>query len=221
MSSGDFVSKKRVVAFIDGFNLYHAVDDLNAHGSHNHLKWLNLRALVETYVPGSDYIIVAIKYFSAFAVWLPDAHKRHRAYVAALESVGVQVVMGKFKEKDRHCINCKNQWKAHEEKETDVNIAIHLLNGAYRDEYDTALMMTADSDLSPAVTMMRKETKKSVRLVFPIGLRSDELIAAAGGGDVNRRMKKIHLERSLFPREVKDSNGATVSVRPPKYDPPN
>jgi uncharacterized LabA/DUF88 family protein len=211
---------RRVIAFIDGFNLYHAIDGQNAHEPSDHLKWLDLRALSEIYAPASDYSLVGIKYFSAFATWLPDAHKRHRSFVRALESVGVDVIMGSFKEKDRRCIRCGNRWRAHEEKETDVNIAIHILNDAYQDRCDMALICTADSDLSPAIRMLRAETTKAVRILFPIGLGSDELAAAAGGGSSVRRMKRIHLERSLLPREVKSQTGHTKAVRPAKYDPP-
>ncbi len=47
-------------------------------------------------------------------------------------------------------------FQTYEEKETDVNIALHILKGAFRDEYDVAYIFSADSDISPAVTMCRK-----------------------------------------------------------------
>ena len=220
MSRNESRDKKRAVALIDGFNLYHAIDNLGVHGKKNHLKWLDLRALAEIYAPSSDYDLLAVKYFSAFATWLPDAHKRHRAYVRALQSVGVQVIMGKFKEKDRHCYNCGNRYKAHEEKETDVNLAIHLLNGAYKNEYDLALIFSADSDLAPAIRMVRAETQKTVRIVFPVGLKSGELRTAAGGAEkATRRMKVVHLERSLFPKTIAVDGGTKAVTRPAKYDP--
>lgn len=40
--------------------------------------------------------------------------------------------MGKFKEKDRSCNICSSMWNAHEEKETDVNIALYILDEAYQ-----------------------------------------------------------------------------------------
>jgi NYN domain len=213
--------KKRVHALVDGFNLYHAIHNLRIQGDNNHLKWVNLRMLIEHYVPASDFSLQAVKYFSAFATWKPDQHRRHRIFVAANQAVGVDVVMGRFKEKDRRCLRCNHSWVAHEEKETDVNIAIHALMGAFKDEYDMLLLVSADSDLSPAVRMVRAETGKTIRLVFPIGLRrSNELIDAAGGGNATREMKMIHLGRSLLPRDVRDASGAIVAVRPREYDPP-
>jgi hypothetical protein len=65
-----------------------------------------------------------VYYFSAYAVWQPRKVGRHIAYVKALRAVGVTVVLGQFKQKDRRCPACNHTWVGHEEKETDVNIAI-------------------------------------------------------------------------------------------------
>ena len=81
----------RVTAFIDGFNLYHAVDDTGQH----HLKWINLRALCEKFAPSPQFDLTDIFYFSAYATWRPDAYKRHREYVKALKSVGVTALFAR------------------------------------------------------------------------------------------------------------------------------
>jgi len=207
-----------VTAFIDGFNLYHAVKDLGQ----NHLKWLNLRAVCEEFAPSPSCALTQVLYFSAFARWKLGSWKRHRALVAALESVGVKPIMGQFKEKDRKCYSCGREWLDHEEKETDVSIGIHLLQEAHNDTYDRALMVTADSDLSPALRMLRREfPDKEVRIVTPVGRRhSGELAAAIGGFRCCRKMKLLHVERNLFPAEVRDASGQIVARRPPEYDPP-
>ena len=58
------MSTKRVFVYVDGFNLYHAIDDLNQ----DHLKWVNLWALSEKLIAqdGREQLVV-VKYFSAFA----------------------------------------------------------------------------------------------------------------------------------------------------------
>lgn len=212
--------KRRALVLVDGFNLYHAINNLNARGRYNHLKWIDLRALAQQFLPKSDYDIVGIKYFSAFAVHRPEACRRHREFVAALECTGVDAIMGNFKQKDRLCFNCGSKWKAHEEKETDVNIAIHALNGAHRDEYDTAFVVTADSDIAPAVRLIKQETRKAVRMLFPIGLWSTELSNSVGGKQNTPTMKMVHLERGLLPGELRDDQGILRATRPSEYDPP-
>ncbi len=87
----------KVAAFIDGFNLYHAIDDIGM----DHLKWVNLYRLCKHFAPDPDNELVNVYYFSAFATWRKDAYKRHRAYVKALRATSVIPVMGKFKQKDR------------------------------------------------------------------------------------------------------------------------
>jgi uncharacterized LabA/DUF88 family protein len=59
--------------------------------------------------------------------------------------------MGQFKNKPKQCLKCGTKWMNHEEKETDVNLALALLDLAYKDLYDHAFLLSRDSDLAPAV----------------------------------------------------------------------
>ena len=53
----------RIRAYIDGYNLYHAL--LRLGGSH--LKWLDLSALMSRFVPTKSAQLVGVHYFSAYA----------------------------------------------------------------------------------------------------------------------------------------------------------
>jgi uncharacterized LabA/DUF88 family protein len=167
---------ERVVTFIDGFNLCHAVDNLRR----PHLKWLNLWALSEVFLRRRSQQLRAVYYFSAFAEWLPDKAKRHQEYVKALIAIGVTPVIAKFKHKDRRCPSCNHSWTGHEEKETDVNIALALMHGAYRDEYDHAFLISRDSDLAPAVRKVGAEfPQKRITIIAPPNRgHSTELLSA-------------------------------------------
>src|SRR5262249_24306975 len=81
--------------------------------------------------------------------------RRHEAYVNAIEATGVIAVMGHFKNKSRGCHSCNATWIAHGEKETDVSSAIHMLYDAYKKGYEKAVLLTRDSDLVPAIRMIR------------------------------------------------------------------
>ncbi len=142
----------RVNVYIDGFNLYHAIDDLGD----DTLKWLDLWSLSEKLIRPNQ-TLNQVKYFSAYATWLPDQYKRHRDYVEALESVGVTPIMGRFKEKWLRCkATCREEFMTHEEKETDVNIGGHLIADALQDTFDTALIISADTDLAAVVRLARE-----------------------------------------------------------------
>ena len=136
----------KVISYVDGLNLYHAIDDLNR----PHLKWVDLWALSQSLLrPGQQ--LVAVNYFSAYATWMPARYKRHRTYVAALKTKGVSIHLANFKIKQQKCYTCSATWKSREEKETDVAIAAHLVSDALRDRFDLAILITADSDLKPAI----------------------------------------------------------------------
>ena len=209
------VEVERVVCFIDGFNLYHAIVRLGE----PHLKWLDLRRLMQRYVHGASQRVATVYYFSAYAEWLPEARRRHGAYVAALAACGVVPVMGKFKAQDRWCPNCRRLSKGHEEKETDVNIALYLLDGAYRDSFDHAFLVSRDSDLVPAMRMLRERfPRKRLTLVAPpLAGHSTEMLGWATG---KTKIRREHVEASLLPPEVRAPSGAIAARRPAAYDPP-
>jgi len=217
-SWGFFMLPIRVAAFIDGFNLYHAICDLRA----NHLKWLDLRKLCKVFAPSPSFDLIQVNYFSAYATWKPDPYRRHREYIKALEADYVNVVLGKFKEKSKRCFSCGATWMDHEEKETDVNIALSLLDGAYRDSYDRAVIISADSDLAPAVRLVKTLfPRKSIRILTPVGrYHSLDLMNAAGGKGNATFITRMHVERSLLPEKVYTSDGTIVAIRPIEYLPP-
>lgn len=200
---------------MDGFNLYHAVADLNR----NELKWVDLRKLMECFIDPKVHIISDVFYFSAFAEWLIEPAKRHKAYVNALVSRGVTPILGRFKDKSLGCSKCGHRWTGHEEKQTDVNLAISMVREAYRSRFDEAFLVSQDSDLAPVIDLIHEFPRhRSVKLIGPPGRpHSKELVAAT---DKQVKIKPIHLERSLLPADVYTANGKLVTRRPNAYDPP-
>jgi uncharacterized LabA/DUF88 family protein len=201
------MTARRVSVYIDGFNLYHAIDDLGE----NHLKWLDLWTLSETLIR-PDETVSAVKYFSAYATWMPEGYRRHQRYIAALEAKGVKFIEGRFKEKPMQCKKCGVRYIAHEEKETDVNIGVHLMADGLKDRFDRALVISADTDLNEAVTLAKAEaTGKQIAIVAPPkrkGRNSNALFEVTVG----------RLRRSLLPEQIV-WDGKTI-IRPTEYDPP-
>jgi hypothetical protein len=97
-----FLDRERVICFVDGFNLYHAIDVMKK----PHLKWLDLRKLFSHLTRSKSQIITQILYFSAYPTWKPDSYRRHRDYVAALLATGVTPILGQFKKKPKQCKKC-------------------------------------------------------------------------------------------------------------------
>lgn len=206
---------ERVICFIDGFNLYHAIKRLRK----PHLKWINLWTLSECFIGSRSQELKDVLYFSAYAYWLPGPVARHRAYVSAVRANGVTAILGRFKEKDHRCPVCRHSWKGHEEKETDVNLALALLNLARLEEYDRAFVVSRDSDLAPAIRLCREAfPEKKFTVIAPPHLgHSTELTSAAQD---KAKITMSHLERCVMPEIVTDAGGNAVAWRPPKYRPP-
>jgi uncharacterized LabA/DUF88 family protein len=125
-----------------------------------------------------------ITYFTARVRNDPEGQRRQSDYLDALASYSsrVTVVDGRFQEKPRRCRDCGAAWTVYEEKETDVNIAAALIEDAVLDRYDTALLISADSDLCPAiVTMKRLCPEKRIIAAFPPKRHSADLKRAVDG----------------------------------------
>jgi len=218
------MAKTRVVAYIDGYNLYHGIVDMTRDESGkpgprlSYLKWLDLRSLVEAFIPKSREELVKTYYFSAYATWKPKSLIRHRAYVAALESTGVEVVMGKFKEKSVTCYKCNAKFTTHEEKETDVNLALRLLHDAVDNSFDRAIIITGDSDLKPAALEAKAHNPNLVITVLLPSKRLNKALDLVSVCDGAQKFNIRHMEKSLFPEAITTADGKTIK-RPAEYRP--
>lgn len=200
---------ERAIAYIDGFNLYHAIADLNK----PHLKWCNLWSLSSSFLYTSQRLI-AVNYYSAYATWRPVAAARHRQYTAALEIAGVAVHISEFKERLRECRHCGTRWTSHEEKETDVRMSIDIVADALTNKFDLAIVVTADSALKPAVARVRNTPGKKLLLVAP-----PKRFAQARALQPNIAITPGRIAKNLLPRTI-IRDGQAVITRPPQYDPP-
>jgi len=186
----------RIVFFIDGFNLYHS---LASKPEYRKYKWINLARLCQNLTKKSD-TIENIYYFTALAEWDQQKVSKHKRLIRALEIEKVKVVYGKFKMRDKRCFKCKETYKIPEEKQTDVNIAITLLTEAMKDTYDTAIIISGDSDLIPSIKAVKATFPgKTIGVAIPIGRNAQELI---NNTDFHIRIKEMHLKTSLFPYEI-------------------
>ena len=202
----------RVNVYVDGFNLYHSafqkrVNKQNSKSNNKkyigftNLKWCDLYKLSKQFVSSKKEELKEVKYFSAIPLWMKDKAEKHKLYLDALRSIGVKIILGKFKEKDRKCYaTCKEYFKSHEEKETDINIAINLLSDAFEDTFDIALIISGDSDLSPAIQKVKKLfPEKKIGVILPPYQFGADL---KNSSDYVKKIKRIHLKKALLPEQI-------------------
>lgn len=201
--------------------MYHSIEDGNrASGNRKgYLKWVDLFALMKRFTDPAVHQIQAVKFFTAYPTWNPDRLGRHQNYVAALEHAGVTVIKGKFKTKDCFCKNCRTTYQGREEKESDVNIAMHLINDAHCGLFDQAFLVTNDSDLLGPVRMLVSAIpNKKIKIIAPPFRHHSKALWAAA--NLRASITESHLETCFLPRQALDAAGNTIFNRPSEYDPP-
>lgn len=200
----------KTIVYIDGFNLYYGA----LKGTSN--KWLNLENYFTRLLPHDE--VAAIKYFSAPVNG--SAGLRQSAYLLALDTLLlVSVILGKFKNKTATCrvLGCSfggdRRYSTSEEKRTDVNIAVHLLDDTYQNNAEKLVIVSGDSDLIPPIQMIRLRFPNIKIVVYvpaisPIRGAAVELRSAA---HINRTLPENLLAKSQFPASVPDGSGNFIS----------
>jgi uncharacterized LabA/DUF88 family protein len=102
---------------------------------------------------------------------------------------------------------------SYEEKETDVSIAVQLVEDGVSNVFDTALLISADSDLCPAVrSLKRVSASKRIIAVFPPRRHSEDLRKATDG---LVKINDVSIRNSQLPPTV--VNAAGITLTRPKY----
>jgi len=177
--SAPIQASARVITYIDGFNLYFG---LKTKGWKS-LYWLDVHALSGNLLK-SGQTLTAVKYFTSRVSATPadpDQPRRQNTFLEALATLPVTTLFfGHYLSKPIQCQRCGNQWQKNDEKMTDVNIATELLVDAFQNSFDTALLVSADSDLVGPVTKVRALfPAKRVVVVFPPERNSKRLAQEA------------------------------------------
>lgn len=202
---------KQVIAFIDGFNLYHSIQ--NDKALHKY-KWLDLNRLVQGF-PTSKEHLEEIRYFTAYTDWNPARKSRHHTCVKALEGSGVKVIFGQFVERERTSLvpcghpcstsstksTCGKKFTSHEEKKTDVNIAVGILKVCITGSCDSIYLLTGDNDIVPALEAVKSLFPAiDVRVLLPIRASAKKMMEMCSkNGFKYMRIKEEHLAAAQLP----------------------
>lgn len=201
---------ERLIVYIDGFNFYHGMHDKFGRST----LWIDFVALAQSLRPRSH--IVAVKYFTAPVLGDAGAASRqayHQAAVTARHTNVFSVTQGRYQAKTVTCFNCRATRTVHEEKETDVNIAVALVGDAAANAMDSALIISADSDLAPAVRAAKQfRPHMFIGAAFPPKRFSSELKQLMPASSQIGRDK---IRQALLPESF--TVGATTYTRPPKW----
>lgn len=199
----------RTLVYVDGFNLYYG--SLKGGG----WKWLDLVALFQK-VLAPHHDIVGVKYFTARVSQTsadPSKPQRQEAYLRALQAyrAEVSVHFGHFLTHEvtaplvQPIGACRTvQVLRTEEKGSDVNLAVHLLNDAWLDEYDCAVVVSNDSDVAEGMRLAKAHGGKRIGLVTPGKRRTSQVLR--GVADFTRHVRPQALRDSQLPNPIPGTN---------------
>jgi len=149
------ILRERVIIFIDGSNIFHAIRALN-------IK-IDYSRLVE-FLSEDKYLIRAYYYSSMPRVedverdtpeW--DSLMRQRKFISELKNMGIKPRIANLRKLS------SGEWL---EKEVDIMLATDMLALAFRNAYDTAVLVSGDSDFCYTVETIQDLGKRVVNATF-------------------------------------------------------
>ena len=206
----------RTTIYVDGFNLYYGCL------KNTDFKWLNLQVLFSN-ILARHHSIDRICYFTARlrqSAHDPKTHLRQKAFLNALQTLfNLEIHYGKFLCHSVRMPNAKPppnivEVIKTEEKGSDVNFSVHLLNDAWKDRYDCAVLVTNDSDMTEAMRLVKEEFRnKRLGLITPKGRPTAGLKQYA---NFSKTIGEGDLAAAQFPTMIKRS-GASYIFKPPSW----
>ena len=205
----------RTSVYIDGFNFYYG--QLKS----SPWKWLDLPELFD-HVLGPQNVVTKVKYFTARVQPTPtdpNVHIRQDTYFRALNHhcPRVEVQYGHFL---RHKVRMEHAkpppdrvevWK-NEEKGSDVNLALHVLNDAWRNDYDCAVIVSNDSDLAEALRLVKAQHNKAIGLITPGAPTRKTSMQLKKHADIMRTIRESALRKAQLPIAIPSTN-----IRKPEH----
>ena len=188
------MQEQRVIVYVDGFNFYYG---LKYSPKWKKYYWLDMVGLFEKFLKPNQ-ILLEVKYFSARPDESGKNTRQWAFFQANKENPKFKLILGKYLKKEITCYNCGNIIHTHEEKETDVRIATQIVADAYEKNCDVAIIVSADSDMIPAVELAKAAGQK-IFIYFPPNHYSNNLAMMANGKPIQMGKYKARFNQSLLP----------------------
>lgn len=195
-------------AYIDGLNFYE-----RSKGKWWYpYGWCDWNKTIQNYSTGAK---VTVKYFTTeVSPANRSAAERQRLHLRAMEKVaGAEIIKGQLRQRNVVCGRCDelmtcprcNRDSKLTEKQTDVNIAVHLVEDAIDGRFEEAYLVTSDLDLIPAVRVaLKRNAGARIGILFPPeGLISPEFNEIEREFPGQLRCRPLDLRRmQRFPEDL-------------------
>ena len=206
MNMNKFQEKQRVIVYVDGFNFYYGLKRTQW----KKYYWLDVVKLFESFMrPNQE--LVAVKYFSARSTDTDKSKRQDSFFQANKENFKFKLILGKYLKKEIECFKCHNIIHTYEEKESDVRIATQIVADAFQKNCDIAIVVSADSDMIPAIELAQEALIK-VFIYFPPHQFSSNLSTMGNGSPLLMQRYETRFKQAVFPDTMTLSNGYNLSI---------
>jgi uncharacterized LabA/DUF88 family protein len=203
-----------VIGYVDGYNLYHGLREAGL----RRFYWLDIPAMIRQLLK-PDQVLIRTRYFTSRTSFPPATVKRQTTYLEALQTLpDFDLIEGRYDGEPDNCERCGEPFVKHNEKMTDVNIAVAMARDAFGDQFDTAILVTGDADQVPTVRLISElwPGKKRVVCAFPPRRVSSELKRTARGCV---HISEAVLRAAQLP-EIVTKEGGILLARPTRWTDP-
>ena len=201
------MEQKRVIVYIDGFNFYYGIKNK----PWNKYYWIYIVALFEQFMRENQELI-KVKYFSARPLDNKGKFQRQNAFFQANQNNDkFQLILGKYQQKNINCKNCNSIIPSYEEKQSDVNLATQIVTDAYQDNCDVIILVSADSDMIPAIKIAMLAGKE-VYAYFPPTHNSGNIRHTIKGKPIMLERYRNRFKKALMPDTITLKNGFTITI---------
>jgi uncharacterized LabA/DUF88 family protein len=213
-----------VATYVDGFNLYFGMRSCYCR---KHL-WLDVVEMTRYLRPKDQ--VVKVRYFTAIVKGEPTAAENQFDYMEAMRAHNgplLDVHVGRFKERPirqcRRCgqsytCDCGRPYRTLEEKGTDVALGAMMVADAARGLADTTVLVSADTDLAPALAAVRLVApEQRIFIALPPGNKAPSRHLMSPGNLGHFFIKEAALRDAQLPDVVHDAATGRTLVRPAKW----
>ena len=205
------MDKQRVIVYVDGFNFYYG---LKKNHRWRRYYWLDMVKFFEMFMKPNQELVY-VKYFSAKPDNVDKALRQNAFFQANKENSKFQLILGKYLRKNIKCFNCGYLIQTYE-KESDVRIATQIVNDANNHNCDVAIVVSADSDMLPAIELAL-ESRTKVFVYFPPFHHSNSLSNISSSRVINLERYESRFRQCIMPDTIHLSLPNFDLTIPPKW----
>ena len=216
-------SKERIQIFIDGGNFHHLV----LRKLQTQEAGFNFEGFINFLANGREIAEEGKRFYVGTVRERPgdprskNAMARQTSFFATLKSTGWEIKTSKLRTRmekiviDERVVGYQDilkkgirevEFERTREKGIDVKLATDMVVGAVDDKYDTAILVSSDGDLIPAVDWIRKRKRKKIEYIgFSIidsFSRSNDARPVQGlitNSDIQRILVATDLQKFIIP----------------------